>query len=84
MIREYFGDMYLCLQETHPLLANGAHFLLVVGNQTVKGVLIPVGDILIDMAEHIGYRNCRKELFRTRRSTTHRIPLPEEIVVLEK
>jgi len=84
MIREYFGDMYLCLQGTHPLLANGAHFLLVVGNQTVKGVLVPVGDILVDMAERIGYRKCRKELFRTRRSTTHRIPLPEEIVVLEK
>ena len=84
MIREYFGDMYLCLREIHPLLANGAHFLLVVGNQTVKGVLVPVGDILIDMAEHIGYRNCRKELLRTRRSTTHETPLPEEIVALEK
>jgi len=84
MIREYFGDMYLCLKEIYPLLRNGSHFLLVVGDQTIKGVLIPVGDILINMAKNIGYNNCRKELFRIRRSTGHNIPLPEEIVILEK
>ncbi len=84
MVREYFGDMYLCLKEIYPLLRDGSHFLLVVGDQTVKGVLIPVGDILINMAKSIGYNNCRKELFRMRRSTGHNIPLPEEIVILEK
>ena len=84
MIKEYFGDMYLCIREFYPLLANSSHFLLVVGNQTSKGIMIPVGDILIDLAQSIGYKNCRKELFRMRRSTTHRRLLPEEIVILEK
>lgn len=84
MVREYFGDMYLCLREIYPLLRDSSHFLLVVGDQTVKGVLIPVGNILINMARNIGYNNCRKELFRMRRSTGHNIPLPEEIVILEK
>jgi len=84
MVKEYFGDMYLCLKEMYPLLTNGSHFLLVVGDQTIKGVLIPVGDILISIALSLGYKKCRKELLRIRRSTGHNIPLPEEIIVLEK
>lgn len=84
MVREYFGDMYLCMKEFHDLMKKNAHFLLVVGDQTVKGVYIPVCDILIKMAEKIGYRNCKKELFRMRRSTGHNILLPEEIVIIQK
>jgi len=84
MVREYFGDMYLCIKRIYPVLTNGGHFLLVVGDQTVKGVLIPVSDILIMMAKTLGFKNCKKELFRMRRSTNHKIPLPEEIVILEK
>jgi len=84
MVREYFGDIYLCLKKLFPLMKNNSHFLLVVGDQTIKGVLIPVGDILITMANEIGYRNCHKELLRIRRSTGHNIPLPEEVVILEK
>ncbi len=84
MVREYFGDLYLCMGEIYPLLRDGGHFLLVVGDQTIKGVLIPVGDILITLAKTIGYNNCRKELFRMRRATNHKVPLPEEIVILQK
>jgi len=84
MVREYFGDMYLCLKEYLPLMKKGASFLLVVGDQTIKGVYIPVCDILIEMGEELGYKNCKKELFRMRRSTGHDIALPEEIVILQK
>jgi DNA modification methylase len=84
MIREYFGDMYLCLKEYYPLMKEESHFLLVVGDQTIKGVFVPVCDILIELASEIGYKNCRKELHRVRRSTGHDIPLPEEIIILEK
>ena len=84
MVREYFGDMYLCLKDFYPLMKKNAHFLLVVGDQTVKGVYIPVCDILIEMAQEIGYRNCCKVLFRMRRSTGHSVLLPEEIVIIEK
>ena len=84
MVREYFGDMYLCLKEFLPLMKAGAHFLLVVGDQTIKGVYIPVCDILIEMAEKLGYSKGHKELFRIRRSTGHNIELPEEIVILKK
>ncbi|MGI6405473.1 MAG: DNA methyltransferase [Syntrophaceticus sp.] len=84
MVKEYFGDMFLCLKEFYPLMKKDSTFMLVVGDQTIKGVVIPVGDILIEIAEDIGYKNCKKELFRMRRSTGHTIPLPEEIVVIEK
>ena len=84
MIREYFGDMYLCMKEFFPLMKTDSHFLLVVGDQTIKGVFIPVCDILIELAVEIGYKNCRKESFRIRRSTGHDIPLPEDIVIIEK
>lgn len=84
MVREYFGDMYLCLKEFLPLMKKDSHFLLVVGDQTIKGVYIPVGDILIEMAQKLGYSEAHKELFRIRRSTGHKIELPEEIVILKK
>lgn len=84
MVREYFGDMYLCMKEFYNLLKPNANFLLVVGDQTIKGVYIPVCDILIEMAQEIGYKNCRKELFRMRRSTGHEIALPEEIIIIQK
>lgn len=84
MSKEYFGDMYLCLKEFLPLMKDRAHFLLIVGDQTIKGVYIPVCDILIEMAIELGYSKAGKELFRMRRSTGHSIALPEEIVILEK
>jgi hypothetical protein len=84
MVREYFGDMYLCLKEYLPLMKKNGHFLLVVGDQTIKGIYIPVCDILIEMAEKLGYSEGTKELFRIRRSTGHNIDLPEEIVILKK
>ncbi len=84
MVREYFGDMYLCMQEFYDLMKKDANFLLVVGDQTIKGVYIPVCDILIKMAREIGYKNCRKELFRMRRSTGHNVLLPEEIIIIQK
>lgn len=84
MVKEYFGDMFLCLKEFYPLMKKGAHYLLVVGDQTIKGVYIPVCDILIEMGYDIGYSKCSKELFRNRRSTGHDTILPEEIVILEK
>ncbi len=84
MVKEYFGDMYLCMKEFYPLMKDGSHFLLVVGDQTIKNVYIPVCDIFIEMAYKTGYKKADKELFRIRRSTGHNIELPEEIVILEK
>ncbi len=84
MVREYFGDMLLCLREFREILKPGAYCLLVVGDQSVKGVLIPVGKILSRIGKHVGLKPVRIGKFRVRRSTTHRMPLDENIVVLQR
>lgn len=84
MVKEYFGGMYVCLKEFYKVMKKGSYNLQVVGDQTYKKIVIPVGKIFVEMAKDIGYSDAHIELFRTRRSTTHDIPLPEEIVVLKK
>ncbi|MDI6734742.1 MAG: DNA methyltransferase [bacterium] len=84
MVREYFGGMYICLKEFYKVMKRGCYNLQVVGDQTYKNIVIPVGKIFVEMAKDIGYSDAHIELFRTRRSTTHNIPLPEEIVVIKK
>jgi hypothetical protein len=84
MIREYFGDMYLVLAEMHKVLKRSGWALLVVGDQTCKGVLIPVGSILCELAIHLNFSQVRLETLRIRRSTAHTKPLKEEIVILKK
>jgi hypothetical protein len=82
MIREYFGDMYLCMETFKRVLKKDAYALLVVGDQTYKEIVIPVGKILTEFAKKLGYSDANIELLRIRRSTAHAIPLNEEIVVL--
>lgn len=84
MIREYFGGMYISLKEFYKVMKKGSCNLQVVGDQTYKNIVIPVGKIFVELAKDIGYSDAHIELFRTRRSTTHEIPLPEEIVVIKK
>ncbi len=84
MIREYFGGMYVCLKEMYKVMNTGSYNLQVVGDQTYKNIVIPVGKIFVEMTKDIGYDDVHIELFRMRRSTTHDIPLPEEIVVIKK
>ncbi|ATZ60928.2 MAG: NotI family restriction endonuclease [Methanosarcinales archaeon Met12] len=79
MVREYFGGMYICLEEFYKVMKKGSYNLQVVGDQTYKNIIIPVGEIFVEMAKDIGYSDAHIELFRTRRSTTHDIPLPAEI-----
>jgi DNA modification methylase len=84
MIREYFGDMYLSLESFKEVLRPGSYALLVVGDQTYKQIVIPVGKILVEIAGDLRYEAADLELLRIRRSTTHKIPLKEEIVILKK
>jgi DNA modification methylase len=84
MIKEYFGDMYLVLAEMLKVLRRDGWALLVVGDQTCKGVLIPVGSILCELASHLGFSQVGLETLRIRRSTIHTRPLKEEILILRK
>ena len=84
MVKEYFGDMYLCLKNTKVVLKKDAYFMLVCGDQTIQGVFLPVCDILVEIGKELGYKKSYKEPYRIRRSTTHNKPLPEDIVILQK
>jgi len=84
MIREYFGDIYLTLLEIQKVLKEGKYALLVVGDQTYKNILIPVGQIICELANDLKFAWTGLETLRIRRSTMHSIPLKEEIVVLKK
>lgn len=82
MVEEYFGDIYLHLKSTKPFLNVGAPALYVVGDQSIKGVLIPVADILGEIAQELGYSLEKIELYRIRRSTGQVSNLREKIVCL--
>lgn len=84
MIQQYFSDMWVCLENYHNYLVKNGKCILVVGDQTFKGVVIPVAEILEEMAARIGYSKSGIELHRKRRSTTHNIPIPEENLILTK
>jgi DNA modification methylase len=84
MVREYFGDMHICLQECLRVLKPGGWALLVVGDQTCKGVKIPVTDVLRQIGLDLGFADSYIEQVRERRSTTHSMSLPENIVALRK
>lgn len=80
----YFGGMARHLTELRPLLKPGAQLAYVVGDQaSYLRVMIRTGELLADIAESLGYRIKRIDLFRTRLATASREQLREEVVVLE-
>lgn len=84
MVREYFGDMLLCLREMLRVLKPGGWAMLVVGDQTCKGVMIPVTAILRRIGLDLGFADSYVEQVRERRSTTHSMALPENVLALRK
>jgi len=84
MVQEYFGDIYLALEATQKVMKDNSYALYVVGDQSYKNVLIPVGRAMIDIAKDLNYKNVKLEKVRIRRSTLHTTPLIEEIVILQK
>ncbi len=81
--RLYFGGMALHLAELRPLLRRGAQLAYVVGDQaSYLRVMIRTGQLLADVAQHLGYELVRIDLFRTRFATATKEELREEVVVL--
>lgn len=82
--RLYFGGMARHLENLKPFLADGAMLGYVVGDQaSYLRVKINTGELLAEIADHLGYRVERIDLFRTRLSTASKEQLREEVVVLK-
>ncbi len=84
MINQYFADMWVALEIYYKTLVDGGACILVVGDQTSKGVVIPVAEILAEIGKEIGFSESKIELHRNRRSTAHDISIPEENLILIK
>ncbi|MBM4338019.1 MAG: site-specific DNA-methyltransferase [Deltaproteobacteria bacterium] len=79
----YFGGMARHLAELRSVLRPSAQLAYVVGDQaSYLRIMIRTGQLLADIAEALGYKLVRIDLFRTRYATVTREQLREEVVVL--
>lgn len=83
VIKLYFGGMARHLRSLQPSLKPGARLAYVLGDQaSYLRVMIRTGSIVARIAEHLGYRVERIDLFRKRFATATREELREEVVIL--
>ncbi len=79
----YFGGMLRHLTSLRGVLKPGARPAYVVGDQaSYLRVMIRTGQLLGDLAESVGYKLDRIDLFRTRHASATGEQLREEVVVL--
>jgi hypothetical protein len=79
----YFGGMLRHLSSLRTVLKPGARLAYVVGDQaSYLRVMIRTGQILGQLAESVGYRLEKIDLFRTRHATATGDQLREEVVIL--
>ena len=83
--RLYFGGMYRHLMALWPKLRPGARCAYVVGDQmSYFRVHIQTAKLLADVAIKAGYEVEGIELWRTRRSTTTRQDLEENVLIVKR
>lgn len=80
----YFGGMARHLAQLRDILRPGAHLAYVVGDQaSYLRVMIRTGELLAEIAEALGYKVVRIDLFRTRMATVTKEMMREEVLVLQ-
>ena len=90
MVRGYFEDMFLSLQEIARILRPGGHAALVVGNVRHSGTMVPVDEILAKMAAQVGLEFDSAWVIRLRGNSAQQMgrygkePSRETVVMLSK
>ncbi|MYB37484.1 MAG: site-specific DNA-methyltransferase [Gammaproteobacteria bacterium] len=87
MIGAYAGDLAVVMAQLARGLRIGGRAYVVVGDSRYAGVDVPVAEILIEVAEPIGYRLVKAEESRSMRASPQqggRPELGETLVVLER
>ena len=68
MVRLYFSDMRAALSGIRSVVADGAPFLLDIGDSRFAGVHVPTHDLLASIAEDCGWSHVETSHVRDRRS----------------
>ncbi|MEJ2815015.1 hypothetical protein [Caulobacter sp. CCG-8] len=87
MVKAYFGDMQTIMANLAGALTPGGRAYMVVGDSRYHGVQIPVADILIELAEHLGFEKVADEPFRSMRASPQqggREELIESLITLRR
>ncbi|WP_258358479.1 site-specific DNA-methyltransferase [Moorella sulfitireducens (nom. illeg.)] len=90
MIRGYFWDIYLCLQEMKRVCRPGGRIALVVGNARYYGIAVPVDELTAILGEQAGLTCSKIIVVRYRGNSAQQMgkygrqPSRESIVVFHK
>jgi len=90
MLKGYFEDMYFVLRKLQALLRPGGVCIFVVGNVRYAGVMVPVDEILIDVAQQVGFTFDTAWVSRLRGNSAQQMgrfcrePARESVVCLRK
>lgn len=85
VVGEYFGGMFLCLQQIFDCLEKGGTASFLVGDShAFKMVHIETARLLGEIGKSIGFSTCEIELWWNKRSTAHNFFLPEYILHLKR
>jgi DNA modification methylase len=84
MASQYFGGIFKMLQNVMTMLKPGARYIIVTGESSHSGVLVPVPDITAELGQRAGFNIDDIVVHRTRRSSSHLHTLKECSVILSK
>ena len=90
MVRGYFEDMFLSLQEVYRVLRPGGRAALVVGNVRHAGKIVPVDEVLANLAVQVGLELDTVWVMRLRGNSAQQMgrygkePSRESVVLLSK
>lgn len=90
MLEGYFADLYAVLSASHRSVRNGGRVAFVVGNVRHAGVIIPVDQVVIDVAQQAGFIHDVTWVVRLRGNSAQQMgrygrePSRESVVMLNK
>jgi hypothetical protein len=90
MVRGYFEDLFLSLQEVARVLHPGGHVAYVVGNVRHAGVMVPVDRVVTELAAQVGLAFDSAWVIRLRGNSAQQMgqfgkePSRETVVLLSK
>jgi len=82
LVAEYFIDMTMHLSSIKRVLKENGHYIFLIGDSAIDGVLVPTDKLLADIALDLGFSNAKVTPFRKRGSSRHKVQLRESIVTL--